>query len=160
MDTKLKGDIAEQAAILEALKRGWGVLRPVGDRLPYDLVFDVDGCLVKVQVKAAWLDVTSTNYMMDTRRTKTNRRVMVRESYRERDFDFALVYVADLNVFYVLPVDVFLSFRSGISLVEVDRRQRKPRSADYRDAWHLIASRAGSPQIGGNATEEGVATSI
>jgi hypothetical protein len=33
MDTKLKGDIAEQAAILQALKRGWGVLRPVGDRL-------------------------------------------------------------------------------------------------------------------------------
>ena len=25
MDTKLKGDIAEQAAVLHALKRGWGV---------------------------------------------------------------------------------------------------------------------------------------
>ena len=34
MDTKLKGDIAEQAAVIEALRRGWGVLRPVGDRLP------------------------------------------------------------------------------------------------------------------------------
>jgi len=43
MDTKLKGDIAEQTAILQALKRGWGVLKPVGDRLPYDLVFDVSG---------------------------------------------------------------------------------------------------------------------
>ncbi len=31
MDTKLKGDIAEQATVLEALKRGWGVLRPVGN---------------------------------------------------------------------------------------------------------------------------------
>ncbi|MCB0551142.1 MAG: hypothetical protein KDD19_26465, partial [Phaeodactylibacter sp.] len=38
MDTKLKGDIAEQALVLNALKRGWGVLTPVGDRLPYDLV--------------------------------------------------------------------------------------------------------------------------
>src|SRR5579863_10024790 len=43
MDTKLKGDIAEQAVVLYALKRGWGVLRPVGDRLPYDLVLDIDG---------------------------------------------------------------------------------------------------------------------
>jgi PD-(D/E)XK endonuclease len=34
MDTKLKGDIAEQAVILNALKQGWGVLKPVGDRLP------------------------------------------------------------------------------------------------------------------------------
>jgi PD-(D/E)XK endonuclease len=40
MDTKLKGEIAEQAAIFHTLKRGWGVLRPVGDRLPYDLVKD------------------------------------------------------------------------------------------------------------------------
>ena len=47
MDTKLKGGIAEQAAVLHALKRGWGVLKPVGDRLPYDLVFDVEGILVK-----------------------------------------------------------------------------------------------------------------
>ncbi len=139
MDTKLKGDIAEQAAVIEALKRGWGVLRPVGDRLPYDLVFDVDGCLVKVQVKAAWPDATSGNFMMDTRRTKTNRRVMVRQSYGLSDFDFALVYVDELAMFYVLPVDVFLSFRSGISLVETTRRQRKPRSADYRNAWDLIA---------------------
>ena len=54
MDTKLKGDIAEQAAILRALKLGWGVLRTVGDRLPYDLVFDVQRSLVKIQVKAAW----------------------------------------------------------------------------------------------------------
>jgi hypothetical protein len=42
MDTKLKGDIAEQAVVLYALKQGWGVLRPVGDRLAYDLVFDIE----------------------------------------------------------------------------------------------------------------------
>jgi len=53
MDTKLKGDIAEQAAILKALKRGWAVLVPIGDRLSYDLVFDAKGLLVKVQVKCA-----------------------------------------------------------------------------------------------------------
>jgi hypothetical protein len=37
MDTKLKGDLAEQAAAFHAMKHGWGVLRPLGDRLPYDL---------------------------------------------------------------------------------------------------------------------------
>ena len=78
MNTKLRGDIAEQAATLHAMKRGWGVLKPIGDRLPYDLVFDVDGALVKVQVKSAWLDGPSCNYVVDNRRTKTNRRVMVR----------------------------------------------------------------------------------
>jgi hypothetical protein len=138
MDTKLKGDIAEQAAILQALKRGWGVLKPVGDRLPYDLVFDVEGSLVKVQVKSAWFDETRGNYVTDNRRTKTNRRIMVRETYKQSDFDFALVYLSDLDLFYVFPVDVFISYASEIHLVEVDKRQRKPRSADYRDGWESI----------------------
>ncbi|MGH7204791.1 MAG: group I intron-associated PD-(D/E)XK endonuclease [Nitrospiraceae bacterium] len=86
MSTKLKGDIAEQVAILQALKRGWGVLKPIGDRLPYDLVFDVKRTLVKVQVKCAWFDEGRGNYVVDNRRTKTNRRVMVREVYTPSDF--------------------------------------------------------------------------
>src|SRR4030067_959868 len=98
MNTKHKGDIAEQAAILEALKRGWGVLHPVGDNRPYDLVFDVLGMLIKVQVKCAWFDEPSQNYVVDNRRTKTNRRVMIRDEYDESDFDFALVYLTDCNL--------------------------------------------------------------
>ena len=138
MNTKLKGDIAEQAAILKALQQGWGVLRPVGDRLPYDLVFDVNGSLARVQVKCAWLDSGSLNYLVDNRRTKTNRRVMVRELYRPSDFDFALVFLPEVDLFYVFPVEVFIGYGSEISMVEADKRQRKPRSANYRDAWNLI----------------------
>src|SRR5438105_7728730 len=99
MDTKLRGDIAEQAAVLQALKRGWGVLKPIGDRLSYDLVFDVEGILVKVQVKAAWLDEPSGNYVVDNRRTKTNRRTMVRELYSVSDFDFALLHLEPPDLF-------------------------------------------------------------
>jgi hypothetical protein len=57
-----------------------------------------------------------------------------------QDFDFAIVYVQKLDIFYIFPVDVFMSFGSTISLVEADKRQRKPRSADYREAWELISS--------------------
>jgi PD-(D/E)XK endonuclease len=138
MDTKLRGDIAEQAAILHALKRGWGVLKPVGDRLPYDLVFDVGGNFIKIQVKYAWFDEPSGNYVVDNRRTKTNRRIMVRDVYQASDFDFALVYVENIDLFYVFPVDVFISYGSEIHIVEAEKRQRKPRSAEYRNAWELL----------------------
>jgi hypothetical protein len=140
VSTKLKGDIAEQAAILRALQNGWGVLRAIGDRSPYDLVFDVDGALVRVQVKSAWFQATDDAYVVDNRRTKTNRRVMKRELYREMDFDFALVYIDELSLFYVFPVGVFIAYASQIYLVESGKRQRKPRSAKYRDAWDLISS--------------------
>ncbi|BAY61937.1 putative endonuclease [Calothrix brevissima NIES-22] len=138
MDTKLKGDIAEQAAVFHALKRGWGVLKPIGDRLPYDLAFDVEGTVIKIQVKYAWFDQPSGNYVVDNRRTKTNRRLMLREAYKPTDFDFALVYIEKLDLFYIFPIDVFIGYGSEIHLVETEKRQRKPRSAEYRDAWELI----------------------
>ena len=81
MDTKLKSDIAESAVVTELLKKGFKVLRPVGDRLPYDLAIDIHGKLLKIQVKSAWLQKGA--YTVDTRRTKTNRRHMVRERYKE-----------------------------------------------------------------------------
>ncbi|HEY0072446.1 MAG TPA: group I intron-associated PD-(D/E)XK endonuclease [Chloroflexia bacterium] len=142
MNTKQKGDIAEQAAILHALKRGWGVLKPVGDRLPYDLVFDVVGQLVKIQVKAAWFDEVRGNYVVDNRRTKTNRRLMVRDRYDLSDFDFALVYIEQFDLFYIFPIEVFIGYASEIHMVEANKRQRKPGSAKYRDAWQLILQRA------------------
>ena len=138
MNTKQIGDIAEQAAALQALKQGWGVLYPIGDNLPYDLVFDVKGILVKIQVKCAWLDEPSQNYVVDNRRTKTNRREMVRERYCSSDFDFALAYISQQDLFYVFPVNVFIRYGSEIHMVETDKRQRKPQSASFREAWHLI----------------------
>jgi PD-(D/E)XK endonuclease len=142
MDTKLKGDIAEQAVALYALKQGWGVLRPIGDRLPYDLVFDIDGSFVKIQVKCAWFDAVRKNYVVDNRRTKTNRRQMVRVVYSQNDFDFAIIYLDQLDVFYVMPCEVFISYGSEIHLIEADKRQRKPKSFGFRNAWDLILQRA------------------
>lgn len=138
VDTKLKGDIAEQSTVVQALKKGWGVLQPVGDRLAYDLVFDVNGSLLKIQVKAAWFHQASQNYVVDNRRTKTNRRSMVRSPYSTTDFDFAIAYISELEVFYIFPADVFISYGSEIHLVETEKRQRKPRSADYRERWDLL----------------------
>jgi hypothetical protein len=122
------------------LKQGWAVLKPVGDRLPYDMVFDIDGKFIKIQVKSAWFDEIRQNYVVDNRRTKTNRRVMLREKYSESDFDFAIIYLEEIHIFYVMPVDVFIRYGSKIHLVETEKRQRKPKSADYREAWHLLKS--------------------
>ncbi len=137
MNTKLKGDIAEQAVVLFALKKEWGALIPVGDRLAYDLALDINNKLIRLQVKSAWFNSKSENYVVDVRRTKTNRRVMRRDYYGNNDFDFAVVYVTD-DLFYVFPAEVFNSYGSEIHLVEASKRQRKPKSAAFRNAWELI----------------------
>ena len=140
MITKQKGDIAEQAVILKALQLGFGVCKPIGDRMPYDLVFDVDGQLIKIQVKSAWFDESRENYVIDTRRTKTNRRHMIRSTYSPVDFDFAIAFIETLGVFYIIPVDCFVSYGSEIHLVETEKRQRLPKSAAYREAWNLLTN--------------------
>ena len=140
MDTKLKADIAESAVVTALLKRSFRVLKPIGDRLPYDLALDVDGKLLRVQVKSAWY--YNGSYTVDTRRTKTNRRRMLRAHYDENDFDFAIVYIERLETFYVIPVSKFSAYKSGISLVETKKRQRKPRSAIYKERWDLLSKRA------------------
>ena len=135
MDTKLKADIAESAVTTELLKKGFKVLKPVGDRLPYDLAIDVYNKLIRIQVKSAWFDPKTNCYVVDSRRTKTNRKRMRRDRYDSGDFDFALIYLSDVHVFYIMPVAVFASYRSTITLVEMGKRQRKPRSAQFRERW-------------------------
>ena len=46
--------------------------------------------------------------------------------------------IAEHDLFYVFPVDVFTSYGSEIHMVEAEKRQRKLRSAEFRDAWELI----------------------
>jgi hypothetical protein len=99
-------------------------------------------------MKSAWYDAVKDNYMVDARRTKTNRREMVRELYGPQDFDFALAYIDEMDVFYVFPVEVFIGYGSEIHLVESEKRQRRPRSAGYREAWGLMAVRAGASMPG------------
>ena len=140
MDTKLKADIAESAVVTELLKRGFSVLRPLGDRLSYDVGIDLQEKLIRIQVKSAWFNTKDKCYIIDVRRTKTNRRRMLRKRYSKNDFDFAIIYIADLNVFYVMPVSVFSGYRSTLTFVEADKRQRRPKSASYRERWDLLSN--------------------
>ncbi len=139
MDTKLKAGIAESAVTTELLKRGFRVLQPIGDRLAYDLAVDLRGRLLRIQVKSAWFNAKDNCYVVDGRRTNTNRRRMLRKHYSADDFDFAIIYLADLQVFYVMPVAVFSSYRSTVTLIEKTKRQRKSKSAEYRERWDLLS---------------------
>ena len=64
---------------------------------------------------------------------------MLRSRYDDKDFDFAILYIDRIDVFYVMPISVFSGYKSGISLVESEKRQRKPQSAMYRERWDLLS---------------------
>jgi hypothetical protein len=64
---------------------------------------------------------------------------MVRGAYQLEDFDFALVFIEEIDTFYVFSCEVFIGYGSEIHFVEADKRQRRPKSADFRNAWNLIS---------------------
>jgi hypothetical protein len=130
MGTTEVGNIGEYAILLKALKRGWGVATPIG-KPPYDLIFDVKGKLIKIQVKSAWFDSTSQNYVVEPRRTKTNRKIMKISSYGLSDFDFAVCHILEKDLTFIFPIKIFISYKGTI-------RQRRAKSKDYKEAWNLI----------------------
>jgi hypothetical protein len=114
LTTKQKGDVAEYAVLLEALKLGYNVLKPIGDRLPYDFVFEINGKFIKIQVKSAYKDGNS--WIVDTRRTKTNRRVMKRTRYTNTEVDFVIAYIEDINKFHLITIADFNKYKSGYTI--------------------------------------------
>ena len=63
---------------------------------------------------------------------------MIRDTYCESDFDFAVIYLDSLHLFYIIPVTDFIAYGSEIHIVEAEKRQRKPKSASFREAWSLL----------------------
>ena len=68
---------------------------------------------------------------------------MLRQRYSNKDFDFALLYIEDLDLFFIMPVNVFNSYKSEITLLVGKETQRNPKSSKYLENWDLISKWAG-----------------
>lgn len=146
MSTKQNGDIAEQRVVYELLKRGYDVLRPVGDRLRYDVAIDRGGRLIRLQVKLAWKAETWGTYCVDIRRHQTNRVNYKFTRYQPNDFDILVAWIRELDVFFLLPSEVACSFASSISLPTQDGARTRSRTTPWREAWHVLENLRGVEQ--------------
>jgi hypothetical protein len=106
LTTDQKGNVAETAITAAAVKLGVEVYRPIGEGQRYDLIFDVDSQLLRVQCK--W----STRYddilvvrCYSTRRIAGGK--IVSRRYIEAEIDAVAVYCHELDRCYLLPVDLW-----------------------------------------------------
>lgn len=125
--TKQSGDVAEARVLFELLDRGFNVLVPHGDRLPYDLAVDISGRLVTLQVKRAWQiigkAVKNESWAVDPRRHRTNRKHHKTSMPEPRSYHFLLVWRPDNDSTYILPEDFVRSYKSSIILSPRSRAQ-------------------------------------
>lgn len=145
--SKQKGDVAEYRVVSELLVRGFPVLKPLGDRMPYDLAVDRGGRIFRIQVKLAWYDAKNDAYHIKINRSQTNRKVYKYTRYTPADFDFLIAWLADLDVFYIFPAEFACAFGASISIVEGAKRQRAPRSTWFRNRWELLLGEKVAPLV-------------
>jgi hypothetical protein len=92
----------EAAILAELVRRGYNVLVPFGTNQRYDFVLDIDGKFVRAQVKTGRFRRGVVTFKTTSTRVNTLR-VFTRGYQGEADV--FLVYCADTNGIYVVPVD-------------------------------------------------------
>ena len=104
MDTKLIGNITELEVLTYVTKLGYQVSIPFGDRERYDQIWDIDGTLIRVQVKTSHLiDEDDTAIKFSCRSSQRRDGKCVNTRYRKDEIDyFATMWNEQC---YLIPVE-------------------------------------------------------
>jgi hypothetical protein len=102
MNPSQKGAAAEWAIIAEAIKLGVVVLRPLVEGCRYDLMFDIDGRLVRVQCKSA--PRRDDVIVVNARTSRHTPRGYVRTRYSAAEVDAIAAYCPEVDRCYFIPI--------------------------------------------------------
>jgi PD-(D/E)XK endonuclease len=98
-----KGAVAEAAITAAAIQLGLVVLRPLCEGGRYDLMFDLDPALLRVQCKLARrVDGVLSVSLQTSRYTPSG---YIRTSYAATEIDAVAAYSPHLNRCFLLPID-------------------------------------------------------
>ncbi len=133
-----RGSAAELGITHHAARLGIGILRPLTDAHRYDLVFDVRGCLLRVQCKTASHhgEVLVVNF----RSCRRSAAGFVRRQYSADEVDLVAAHCLELDRSYLLLPDVFVgrpSIRLRLSPPKNNQRQRINWAKDFEFAATL-----------------------
>ncbi len=101
-DPNLKGNVAELKIAAEATRLGVDVLRPMTEHCRYDLVFEVDGRLHRIQCKWGRLRGALVKTKLASNRLTPSG--YVRGTYSLDEIDAVAVYCGELDRCYLLPI--------------------------------------------------------
>lgn len=104
MDTNQIGKITELDVLSYVIKSGYSVSIPFGDKDRYDQIWDINGKLIKVQVKTArFVDEEQTGIIFNCRTTYSRNGGCKTHHYTSDEIDyFATIWNGQV---YVVPVD-------------------------------------------------------
>jgi hypothetical protein len=104
LNSKQKGNITEIECMLAFLKLGYNVLTPYGDCERYDFVVDIQGRLLKIQVKTSSNTHINEGYIEFQCANKTTHNgKFVRHTYNKEQIDYFMTFYNEKA--YLIPVE-------------------------------------------------------
>jgi len=118
----------------KAAELGFKLSRPWGDSATYDVVIELKGRFVRVQVKSTMCKARPRKPHHERGIFVANMRHISIRRYQQSDFDYLAVYVIPKDLWYIIP-SVVATRRIAIR-VAPDNKDNQYES--YREAWHLL----------------------
>jgi PD-(D/E)XK endonuclease len=136
---KKRGQWAELRFMAKVIELGFQAAKPLGDSAQYDVVLDVGGRFISIQVKSTFHEVAGSSpsrFEVSLLHPSGPNR-----TYQQSDFDYLAVYYIPKDIWYIIP-SAQAAGRFAIRACPGDKQnQWEP----YREAWHLLQDRAPAP---------------
>ena len=122
------GEIGEMEFILQAKKKGFSILLPYGENIPYDLAVTKNNKIHRIQVKTCnSLSSENNNYRVSTSNGSSSKK-----KYLSGEIDFFAIYLMKLNIFYIIPID---EVKVKTIRFYIDREHKFTK---YAEKWDLL----------------------
>lgn len=132
MNQKHRGAVSEQFVLAQLMELGLTVSVPVGDNAQYDVVIDLDGKMIRGQIKTGIRRNGALCYA--TRKTGSNTKRTISTDYRGKA-DIFLIFDPTTKVVYVERVDT--APIGGQSTLRIDVPSKKMRNIKYATNYVL-----------------------
>ena len=102
-NTKYIGNLTELQCIAAFYEIGYSVSIPYGENNRYDFIADVEGHLIRVQVKTSSTKDGGKSYSFSCRSSRTNGKRTINKKYSKSEIDYFATFIN--NRCYLIPVE-------------------------------------------------------
>ena len=103
VEKKQKGNLTELQCIAAFYEIGYSVSIPYGENSRYDFIADVDGHLLRVQVKSSSTKDDGKTYTFSCRSSRTNGKRTINKKYTKSEIDYFATFINGRC--YIVPVE-------------------------------------------------------
>jgi hypothetical protein len=136
MTTDQKGAIAEACIAAAAVKLGIEVYRPIAEGGRYDMIFDLETGLLRVQCK--WAARRGEVLVIGCQSNRRGAEGFIRRSYTAEEVDAIAAYSLELDRCFLIPI-ALVEHRPAIALRLTPCRNNQRRRINWADDFDFAA---------------------